>query len=86
MTLFASVYCNRYNAMEVFDQMLQQIKDDEEAVAVSEMLKENQNYYENISDRVPASKLHPIIQHLQKELQQKIETEKNDRLKELDEW
>ena len=41
ITLFASVHCNRFNAMEIFDLMLQETKDDQEAVAVVEMLKEN---------------------------------------------
>ncbi|NOU46792.1 MAG: serine/threonine protein kinase [Bacteroidales bacterium] len=86
MTLFASFWCNRYNAMEVFDLMLQDIKDDQEAIAVSEMLKENPEYYELLADRVPATKLHPTIQRLQKEIQNKLEEEKLERLKEIDEW
>lgn len=86
MTLFASVWCNRYNAMEIFDQMLQEIKDDQEAVAVVEMLKENQEFYEQVADRVPATKLNPIIQYLQKEIQNKLEEEKIKRLKVIDEW
>ena len=68
ITLFTSVYCNRYNAMEVFDLMLQETKDDQEAVAVVEMLKDNRESYKHIADRVPSSKLHHLIQSLQLEL------------------
>lgn len=86
MTLFASVWCNRYSAMGVFDEMLQEIKDDQEAVAVSEMLKENEEFYKDIVDRVPANKLNPIIQYLQKQIQDKNEAETLDKLKELNKW
>jgi serine/threonine protein kinase len=86
ITLITSVWCNRYSAMAIFDQMLQDIKDDQEAVAVNEMLKENLDEYEHIADRVPTTKLHPIIQYLQKQIQDRLEEEKLKRLKEIDEW
>jgi hypothetical protein len=76
ITLFASSYCNRYNAMEVFDNMIQTIKDNQEAVAVTEMLKDNLESYSFISNRVPSNKLHPLIQVIQ----QKIEGEKAEEI------
>ncbi len=86
MTLFASVYCNRYNAMEVFDLMLQDTKNDQDAVAVVEMLKDNLDSYEHIADRVPSTKLHPLIQVLQQNIKQRNEEENAKRNASLSEW
>ena len=86
MTLFASVYCNRYNAMEVFDLMLQDIKNNQDAVAVVEMLRDNLDSYEYIADRVPSSRLHPLIQAIQLEIKQRKEEENAKRNAEIAEW
>ncbi|WP_209330101.1 serine/threonine-protein kinase [Lunatimonas salinarum] len=86
MTLFASVYCNRYNAMEVFDLMLQETKNDQDAVAVVEMLKDNLDSYEYIADRVPSTKLHPLIQALQLEIKQRKEEENAKRNADMADW
>jgi serine/threonine protein kinase len=86
MTLFAAVYCNRYYAMAIFDEMLLNIKNDQDAFVVSEMLKENIADYEQVASRIPTSQLHPIIQILQKEIQIKEEEERMNRNDKPVEW
>jgi serine/threonine protein kinase len=86
MTLFTSVYCNRYNAMEVFDLMLQETKNDQDAVAVVEMLKDNIDSYENIADRVSSTKLHPLIQALQFTIKQRKEDENVKLNADIENW
>lgn len=86
ITLFASVCCNRFNAMGMFDLMLQGIKDDKDAVAVVEMLRENIDNYEYVADRVPSSKLHPMIQKLQQEIISQKETKVTKLGLAFDEW
>lgn len=86
LTLFVSVYCNRYYAMDIFDNMLQSIKDNETATAVADMLRNKIDRYEAISDRIPSNKLHPFIAVVQQEIivrkQEKVNAEKA----ELKEW
>ena len=86
MTLFASVYCNRFNAMEIFDVMLQEIKNDQDAVAVIEMLKDNLDSYDYIADRIPSTKLHPLIQVLQQDIKQRKEAENTKRNADIADW
>ena len=78
ITLFASVHCNRYSAMDIFDRMLQQINSEQEAFAVVEMLKDNLDYYKNIVDRVPSSILHSIIRKFQLETLNQINNENSN--------
>lgn len=86
MTLFASVYCNRYNAMAVFDEMLLDIKNDDDAFIVTEMLKASISDYEQVATRIPTSKLHPTIQVLQKEIQIREEEMKVQNSEKPFEW
>jgi eukaryotic-like serine/threonine-protein kinase len=73
VTLFTSVYCNRFNAIDVFNKMLEGINDNEDAVAVVEMLKENKDDYKYIADNIPKRKLHTLIQALQEEIKEENE-------------
>ncbi|RZJ40899.1 MAG: hypothetical protein EOO19_15015 [Chryseobacterium sp.] len=72
--------------MGVFDNMIQSIKDNESATAISDMLRHEINRYEVISDRIPSNKLHPFISVVQQEIierqKAKIEAEKE----ELKQW
>jgi eukaryotic-like serine/threonine-protein kinase len=86
ITLFAAVFCNRFAAMEVFDGMLQTIKNDQDALAVSEMLKANIDYYKAISDRIPRLRLHPLIQRLQIEVEEIKAAEKAKQDLDYEEW
>ncbi len=86
ITLFASVFCNRYNAMEVFDNMIQTIADNQDSVAVAEMLKDNLEFYSYISNRVPSNKLHPLIQSIQKQIEDKKAAEIAKRNNEINNW
>jgi len=86
ITLITSVWCNRYDAMGVFDDMLQAINNDQDAYAVSEMLNENIEYYKEIADRIPTTNLHHTIQTIQKKAQIIKEDEKAKALSELNEW
>ena len=76
----------RSDVGNVFDQMLRDIKDEQEAVAVNEMLKENLESYKHLAGRVPSTELHSIIQLLQKQIQDDLEHKKRDKLKEIDKW
>lgn len=80
LVLFAATYCNRYYGMDTFDNMLQAIKDNETATAVADMLRNNIENYEDVSDRIPSNKLHSLIALVQQEVvdkkQEKIEAEK----------
>jgi serine/threonine protein kinase len=86
ITLFASVYCNRYNAMEVFDNMIQTISDNQDAIATTEMLKDNLESYSYISNRIPSNKLHPLIQAIQKDIENKKADEIAKRNNEINNW
>lgn len=86
MTLFVSSFCNRYSAMSIFDTMLQSIKTDQEAVAVAEMLKNSWEYYVDLYDRVPAKRLNPLIQKVQKEIRDKKEKEEMKKASEFEGW
>lgn len=82
LTLFVAIYCNRFYAMDIFDNLLQSIKDNETATAVADMLRGNMDRYEVISDRIPSNKLHPFIATVQQEVvarkQQKVDAEKEE--------
>lgn len=86
MTLFVASYCNRYNAMSIFDSMLQSIKSDQDAVAVAEMLKSNSDHYINLYDRVPVTRLHPLIQKVQMDIKEKKEKEDKERESKFEGW
>ncbi len=63
-TMIAAVKLNRFAAMEVYDQLLQQITTPEVAAPAAEMLRENIRYYRYLSGRVPPAKLHTAIRQI----------------------
>jgi serine/threonine protein kinase len=75
MTLIAAVSLNRYSAMAKFDTMLKSIRTNDEAFVISEMLKENQEKYINVYDRIPSFELHTSIRNLQYEIKKRKEHE-----------
>jgi serine/threonine protein kinase len=62
--LKASVNCNRWAAMDVFDDLILNIKNENEAIAIAEMLNENMYFYANLAERLEKKKLHPVIQKI----------------------
>ncbi|MDC0764942.1 serine/threonine-protein kinase [Brevibacillus sp. AG] len=60
--LFAAVRLNRFSAMGDFDQMLRSIRDDSDAYAVADGLREEISDYMRLCDRIPKKELHPAIQ------------------------
>lgn len=60
--LISSYLCNRWAAMDVFDDILSNITETSEAIAIAEMLKEEISYYRYLADRLQRKELHPAIQ------------------------
>ncbi|MFY7816646.1 MAG: serine/threonine-protein kinase [Chryseobacterium taeanense] len=86
VTLFAATYCNRFYAMDIFDNMIQSIKDNESATVISDMLRGEIDMYEIISDRIPSNKLHPFISVVQQEIIEKQKAKIEAEKEELKQW
>ncbi len=67
--LVSSVLLNRYAARDVFVNILSSIKDDGEALAIAEMLKEEKKYFNSLANLLQKSSLHPAIQTLWGEIE-----------------
>jgi eukaryotic-like serine/threonine-protein kinase len=65
--LIASVTLNRFAAMDIFDELLLKINDEEDAFAVSDMLRVNSFEYKKLAGRIPSNRLHTIVQEVQTE-------------------
>lgn len=72
--LIAGVRLNRYRALEIFDQMLEAVKDDDDAFEVAEMLERRRHEYAQVQHRVTPAKLNPIIRAVQAKLSSESET------------
>lgn len=59
--LNAAVILNRFAAMDSFDSIITRIQDDDDAIAVAEMLRDKISIYKKVYSRVPKSQLHPAI-------------------------
>lgn len=59
--LIAAVRLNRFAAMDQFNALLRQIRDEARAVAVAEMLQVNRDEYQIIQDQIQSIELHPIL-------------------------
>src|SRR5690606_15766394 len=59
--LRAAVWFNRFNAMDTFNQLLQEIKGNEEAGIVAQILEEEIELYSRIADQSADNVLHPTI-------------------------
>ena len=81
-TLIGAVYCNRYNAMDTFNYLLQQIKDDEEAGLVGQILLEEIDLYKGIADQTANNLLHSTIAEIKQQALAKIEADEIKRKEE----
>ncbi|MGG1863631.1 serine/threonine-protein kinase [Bacillus safensis] len=59
--LDAAITLNRYAAMDSFDSIISSIENEDAAMAVAEMLRENLSLYRRIYSRVSKNQLHPAI-------------------------
>ncbi|MFD1779060.1 serine/threonine-protein kinase [Fredinandcohnia salidurans] len=60
--LMAGQRLNRWAAMGVFDRLLQTIREEVDAYAVADGLREEMYDYKRLYDRIPKKELHPAIQ------------------------
>lgn len=65
--LVSSYLCNRWAAMDVFDNILSNISETSEAMAIAEMLREEIKVYAHMANRLQKHELHPAIQIVQSE-------------------
>jgi hypothetical protein len=68
-----AIWYNRYAVMDDFTYLLEQIKLDDEAFAIAQMLKEENDSYNRIYDRVSSAKLHFRIRAVQDEIKAREE-------------
>ncbi len=68
-TMIAAVQLNRYAAMEVFDTMLVAVENDDDAVAIAEMLRDEADYYKALASHVSKTRLHVVIRAVYEELE-----------------
>ncbi|MBN8876889.1 MAG: protein kinase [Sphingobacteriales bacterium] len=68
---------NRFSVMDDFDSILQSIKSDDEGFAIAQMLRQEQDNYSRLFDRVPPSKLHFHIRNVQKEIKEEVDAARN---------
>lgn len=66
--LISAVKLNRFAAIESFNNLLKSIAQDEDAIAVREMLDRRRDKYKTVCRGVPSLKLHPAIRTLRDEL------------------
>lgn len=65
-TLVAAVHRHRFAAMDVFNSMLKQVKEDE-SLAVSEMLRRQIDNYKFVAEQLPEAELLHLIQQVRRE-------------------
>lgn len=51
----------KFAAMDIFDSMLVNIEETEDAMVVANVLKDELSYYEVVAERIPKSNLHAAI-------------------------
>lgn len=85
-TLRASIWCNRFNAMDSFNHMIQQIKDDDEAGLISQILLEEIELYRGIADQIADNDLHPVIVDVKNAAIEHLKAEEEKKKKEQEEW
>ena len=85
-TLEFAVRKHRYAAMDIFSNMVQSIKSNDEAVAVADTLRKLGDYYSVVYDRVPIQKLHFIIQSVWNEIDKQRAEQKAKEEEEMKKW
>lgn len=84
-TLRAAIRCNRFNAMDTFNYLLQLVKNDEEAGLICQILTEEIDLYKEIADQVADNDLHSSIAAIKKLAKEQIEEDEKRRQKENEE-
>ena len=69
--MVAAVALWRFAAMDTFDEMLKATSRDDDAMAFSEMLREEQATFAKLANRYTPTQLHPIIRSVWEEVQPK---------------
>lgn len=64
--LISAVTLNRYAAMNIFDRLLLAIKESDDAVAISDMLRRNIDQYRFVAGRISQNQLCPILHNVYK--------------------
>ena len=84
-TLRAAVWCNRFNAMDSFNHMLQQVKDPEEAGLVAQILNEEIELYRGIADQVADNDLIGVLIDVKKVALESLREEEERKKQEREE-
>lgn len=69
--LIAAAFLHRFTAMDTVAAMLTSISDEEVAIAVAEVLREELDSYRPIAKRISANELHPVLKHIHDSLMRK---------------
>lgn len=85
-TLRAAVWCNRFNAMDTFNNLLQRVQDKEEAALIAQILSEEIELYSCIADQIADNDLHPIIVDVKHTAIEYRKAEEEKKKKEKEEW
>ncbi len=81
-TLRAAVRCHRFKAMDSFNYLLQQIKNDEEAGLIGQILLDEMDLYKGIADQTASNFLHPAIIEVKNEALKQLEEDERKRIEE----
>jgi serine/threonine protein kinase len=84
-TLRSAVWCNRFNAMDTFNYLLRQIKDNDEASVISQILMEEIDLYKGLADQIADIDLHSTLVSTKNDALEIIEKEEKERIKEQEE-
>jgi serine/threonine protein kinase len=84
--LRAAVMFNRFNAMDTFNKLLQEIKVDEVAGIVAQILEEEIELYSQIADQAADNLLHPIIFETKTKANAYLKAETDKRNKEIEDF
>lgn len=79
--LISSVHFNRFAAMDVFGEILSSIKDNDEAVAISDMLRKELAWFKTFRD-MPRNNLHVSIQEVLEIIEKQEKEEAADQIEE----
>jgi eukaryotic-like serine/threonine-protein kinase len=69
---------NRYNAMDTFDNLLEGISNDEEALAIADLLREKADWYIRVYHHLPKRKLHLHLQKVYQEMEERSTRDQHD--------
>ncbi|SNQ43668.1 serine/threonine-protein kinase [Cellulophaga lytica] len=84
--LRAAVWCHRFAAMDTFNHLIQQVKDNEEAGLITQILSEEIELYQSLADQVSDNDLHPVLREFKNDVLKKKEEEEKKANDEKDNW